>query len=144
MRMVVLIGPFDFCSLLLFAPRIPLRRPIGILPDLCTIIERAMYTDDQSGNNDPNVVFNITYFVFTLSLVHSLRSARRGGTCIVVSMSKLWWFGLVWFWMAIVLRFEWRESALGIRLIVRSGNDPDVHCDALLNEECVVNLRGYR
>ena len=41
-------------SLLLFASRIPLRRPIGILPDLRTIIGCAMYTDDQSGNNNPN------------------------------------------------------------------------------------------
>ena len=29
----------------LFASRIPLHRPIGILSDLCTIIERAMYID---------------------------------------------------------------------------------------------------
>ena len=42
-------------SLLLFASRIPLLRPIGISPDLCMIIERAMYTDDQSGTNNPNV-----------------------------------------------------------------------------------------
>ena len=46
MRMVVLFGPFDSCSLLLFAPRIPLCHPIGMLSDLCTIIECAMCTDD--------------------------------------------------------------------------------------------------
>ena len=46
MRMVVSGGAVDSWSLSLFsAPRIPLRRPIGILPDLCTIIECAMYTD---------------------------------------------------------------------------------------------------
>ena len=55
MRMVVLFGPFDSCALLLLAPRIPLCRPIGMLSDLCTIIEHAMYTDDQSGNDNPNV-----------------------------------------------------------------------------------------
>ena len=55
MRMVVLIGSDDPCFLSLFASRIHLHRPIGILSDLCTIIERAMYTDNQSGNNNPNV-----------------------------------------------------------------------------------------
>ena len=55
MQMVVLIGTVDSCSLSSFASQIPLRRPTGILLDLCMIIERAMYTDDQSGNNNPNV-----------------------------------------------------------------------------------------
>ena len=55
MRMVVLIGPVDSCFFLVVRLDDSLRLPIGILPDLCMIIGCAMYTDDQSGINNPNV-----------------------------------------------------------------------------------------
>ena len=44
-------GRFDRCRHFLFIvvvrPTDSLRRPIGMLPDLCTIIEYAMYTDSN-------------------------------------------------------------------------------------------------
>ena len=47
-------GRIDRCRHFLFIvvvrPTDSLHRAIGMLPDLCTIIEYAMYTDDQSGN----------------------------------------------------------------------------------------------
>ena len=48
-------GRFDRCRHFLFIvvvrPTDSLRSPIGMLPDLCTIIERAMYTDDHPNYN---------------------------------------------------------------------------------------------
>ena len=52
MRVVVLIDAVTSCPLSLFAPRIPLRRPIGMLRDLCTIIAYAMYT----GSNPETII----------------------------------------------------------------------------------------
>ena len=37
--MVALVDAVVSCSLVLIAPRIPMRRPIGLLRDLCMIIE---------------------------------------------------------------------------------------------------------
>ena len=84
----MLIDASTSCSWSLFAPRIPLHRPIGMLPDLCTIIECAMYTDDQSGNDNPNVFGSwppystlfyefCQFYFFSLSLLSLLSSLFR-------------------------------------------------------------------
>ena len=43
-QMVVLIDVVGSCCSIVIAPRIPLCRPIGLLPNLCMIIECPMYT----------------------------------------------------------------------------------------------------
>ena len=78
MRVVVLIDAVTSCPLSLFAPRIPLRRPIGMLRDLCTIIAYAMYT----GSNPETIIQTF--------LVHGhpiTRGFTKRARCFVCSLS---------------------------------------------------------